>query len=773
MYASNNADDNTRTRFSETASPPHDVSDLFRLLRRNLRLICTSGVLGLAMGAAFVAVRPLSYTSTATLLLDSPAIRVLQDAYALMPGVHGGEGYMSSQIEFLRSEVILAGVVNGLSLDDGAIESKVVRSTLSAVVSMLATKIPTDAWAAPPSDPKPASAAREDVYRIVKNNLKLEPVPRTSILNVSYTSADPAFSARVANAIADAYVEDHPAAHRRAASRASDWISEQLRELKEQLQSSEAAVQKLRSERSLVFTDGRLVSDQRLSEVNKLLVAARGEVGRLSTRNNKLRTLLDGKLNDAVLAELSSDPIVAKLRSAYIGIASNLSSAIKQLGAGHQAVTRLQAQLAEYERLLHQELRRILSTFESELDIAAKNEARLAAEFDDLVKSSNDTNSSHMELQELERKSDSYRAAYKDYLQRYQAARQQQSFDERSARIINRAQPPRLDDSSAKGKATLMILLLAPVIGAVLGGGVGLVRELTDNTFRTRKQVRYNIGASTVWMLPGTTRPRKASRRLLGRKQELLERDPPKRDAIFIDALGRDVKTTKREPNLLHHVLDHGASDLARALSILKLDVDYMLRDHQRRIIAVTSAFPGEGRTTIAKNLASLLALSGEETLLIDCDAIGRALTLAIAPDAEEGVLEALAKGSEDSIGRFLHVEAASGLYFLPLILVDPAKYSADWLATSAGQRLLEKAGRQFKYVVLDLPAMNQRVETHAAAPYVDGIVYAVAWGQSPRAQITKMLDEEPEVRAKGLGVAVTFVDAERLKGYEGSGLLH
>lgn len=586
----------------------------------------------------------------------------------------------------------------------------------------------------------------------VRSHLSVTRVPRTNILNISYTSGDPIFSARVANAVAEAYIVDQHQSHKDTAIRASLWLNSQVGELHSIVQASEQSIQKLRSEPNLVAPEGRLLAEQRMTEANKLLMAARAETVRLETRHSKLRSIIDGKLNELILSEFSTDPIISQLRQKYIATTSTESAALKKLGPGHDAVIRLQAQANDYARVLRQELLRIAKTVQSELEIAQAQEARQQRDLEVLLKSSNENSFAQLELRELERKGEAYKSIYKDFIQRHQSARQQQNFDDRNARVISRAQIPNRDNSPLP----LQTMLLSLLLGAGVGGVLGLAREYSDRTFRTRQQVRDELGVASVWMLP-ILLPQQAS---IWRRQQ-----------VATDEDGVDqgpIKTTRQASGVLTQVLDRRGSAYTREIGMIRIGIDQKLRDKATRVVGIVSAFPKEGRSTLAKNLASLCAASSAKTLLIDCDPINRQLTGLLAPSASLGMRDA-ALSAEANLDDMLFREAKSGLFFLPSAGSDATDYTPDWMAATEIHQLLRRLSSEFKYVILDLPEISERVEAHAVAPCLDGVVQVVEWGSSSRSHVSKMFSEEPEIFDRCLGVAMTSVAPDKVKLYEGS----
>ena len=205
-----------------------------------------------------------------------------------------------------------------------------------------------------------------------------------------------------------------------------------------------------------------------------------------------------------------------------------------------------------------------------------------------------------------------------------------------------------------------------------------------------------------------------------------------------------------------------------------------------------------EGSSTVAKNLASLIAGTGAKTLLIDGDLRGRELSKLLAPNAQRGLVEAAQANligtgaktlSGDSGGRslanalalvmaaqepvaeplqeLLFEEPGSGLRFLPSVDTDAVTFTANFLTSLGMKSVLERAKQDFAYVLVDLPPIISSLDVRAIAPRLDALILVISWGKTPRSVPSRMLQNETEIREKCLGVVVNKVDWKKLERFE------
>src|SRR5260370_26965 len=203
-----------------------------------------------------------------------------------------------------------------------------------------------------------------------------------------------------------------------------------------------------------------------------------------------------------------------------------------------------------------------------------------------LVGQSAGTKKTMVQFRELEREADTYRTLYQAFLQRYQETIQQQSFPITEARVITSASRP--DKPSYPKRA--LILVLSVVLGSMAGAGAGALREYRDRVFRVATQVRDELGLVFLGMLQAVDHP-----------------------VVFKNASGdkRAAKQVAPRDSLQRYSIDHPLSSFSETLRSIKVAADLALSDRKPKIIGVISALPNEGKSTVSKNFASLLAHLG------------------------------------------------------------------------------------------------------------------------------------------------------------------
>jgi succinoglycan biosynthesis transport protein ExoP len=284
------------------------------------------------------------------------------------------------------------------------------------------------------------------------------------------------------------------------------------------------------------------------------------------------------------------------------------------------------------------------------------------------------------------------------------------------------------------------------------------VRELRDRAFRTEEQVREELRLESLGMLPLVETAK-------------LEKSPWQTSLPFAD-LDEERTDTRRllppAPGIMRYTLDHPLSNYAEVLRSIKLAADLTLAERVPRVIGAVSILPNEGKTTVAKNLASLLAHQGAKTLLIDADLRNPGLTRSVAPDADAGLLQAVLDGVP--VRDLVCHEPDSNLAILPAVLQRRLPHASELLASMGMRSVLRQARQEFDWIVLDLPPLGPVVDARAMVGQMDAIVLVLEWGRTTRRLVRTTLEADRQIRDKCLGVVFNKVNLRQLKLYEAYG---
>ena len=370
------------------------------------------------------------------------------------------------------------------------------------------------------------------------------------------------------------------------------------------------------------------------------------------------------------------------------------------------------------------EEKRIADVYVNEYQVAKARENELTTTVAQLAGEAGGSSQVQVTMRELESSAETLRSLYNSFLQKFKEVNtgQTESMPIQNARIITRAAPPLFKST----KKPLAILAGSTLLGLLLGCGLVLGREWLADVFRTPKALEQLSDKKCV-VLPK-----------IETKSTLLE----------------------------EFVLDEPYSRFAEALRNLKALIDATQGGPGAKVIGVVSSVPDEGKTIVAANLASLvIASSCARTLVIDSDLHLRKLTAALAPEANEGFIDALEDPSR--LSEFVVKRQRSGLDILPCASPVRIPNAAELLGSPEMEQLLATARATYDYVIIEIAPIMSVVDLKTIERFIDAFVFVVEWGETKRSLVLDALSEAEVIRDRVVGMVLNKADPVALRHIE------
>lgn len=671
------------------------------------------------------------FTSSASMVIDTRKVQLFQQQ-SMLGDLAIDSPTVETQVEILKSENISLAVIRELHLTEDPEFTGSGGGLLGAILGSVAGLFSVSAA------PSEFELTRKALQRF-ESSRTVKRLGLTYVMEIGFTSRDPAKAARIANAIADAYIVDQLEAKYQATRRASVWLQDRIKELRAQASAAQRAVVDFKTANNIVDTGGRLMNEQQLAEVNSQLVLAHAATAEAKARFDRINDILKQEIPDASVADALKNDTIVKLRGQYVDMASKESIWSAKYGRDHLAAVNLRTQMAEIKKNIIDELKRIQESYKSDYDIAQTREEAIKSSLASVVSESQLTNQAQIQLRELESNAQSYQAMYDNFLQRYMESVQQQSFPITEARVISAATAP-LVKSHPKSLSVLAAALLG---GLMLSFGAAMAREVSDKVFRSTSQVEEELGANCIAILPAI------------RAESLVP--------SFAGRLG-GRKESPRE-DLLRYVVEHPLSRFSEAVRSLKVAVDLNSIVRENRVLAVISTLPNEGKSTLSTNLAQLMAHAGAKVVLVDADLRNPSLSRALRPDAKVGLVDVVAKKIQ--LGDAISIDPQTGLAVLPAGTTSKLLHTNEILASKAMHAVVSLLRANYDYVVLDMPPLAPVVDVRVTTPFVDSYVFVVEWGKTKTDVVRHNLRHAPGIHDKLLGVVLNKADTKLLARYE------
>jgi polysaccharide biosynthesis transport protein len=537
------------------------------------------------------------------------------------------------------------------------------------------------------------------------------------VINVSVTAADPARAARLANAVAEAYLVDPLYARLDAGLRESAWLNQRLPELRDRLRGSEEAVVAFRAEHNLVDGGKSVTLNQdQMAQFNARLVAARADVAEKKAKVDLLESLeARGGVADG-LPETMNSGLLGGLRTQLGENSLRVAGLAARLGDSNPEVVKARAERADIKRAITAELTAVAQNVHNQYSLAVAQEESIEKILHDAAGETTLASRTSIQLLELEEEASVNRGLFEDFLKRISAINGLSGDQARLGRVLVAATPPDVPSFPRKG----LIWGGALLGGLALGLGGAWAREQLSPGFITSREAEGALG------LP------------------------------LLVSIGR---TTARETRMAlpYHVRLNPLSRLSEAVRILRTSIQTSEIDMGPKVIQVTSALPGEGKTTTSLMLATSFSGSGRKTLVIDADLRNPSVSSYFGLNNEIGVVDLLLNQADaESVVSY---NDAHGLWVLPA--GGKNESSGDLLTFDRVRRLIECYRATYDYIVIDGPPVGQVVDARVIANLVDKVIFVVKWGATDREMVRENIKLIPD-QGKIAGVVFNFVD-ERL----------
>jgi polysaccharide biosynthesis transport protein len=628
-------------------------TDLLAILRAVLRrwklvavitlctLIATYGVVKLIV--------PSRYKSTVEILVYDPQQQI--DATVqkpISPFVDAlGDDAINTEISILKSKSVALRVASELGLDaDPEFQSKDLRighlaKWLGIVakrlgiphlaerlgVPDLAERLGIADLAARLDDSEqalsPAEEKAEKLDRAADELIKRLDFSQDSyIISVSATEREPIKAQRLASTIANDYLASQREARQEALDHVAAWLKGRVDNLQSRVLETEASIEKLKAESGVRDSESDNVKEQQIRDLNAQLMSARGEVSDKRARLEQAQQLIDangdidsipelaaaaiereGRRNNGDvdgIPEVTASAELKELRQRRMESNSRLADLQSKFGERNPQVVSIRADLATVDKQIRAEEGHVLATMKNAYDIAVRREQTLEANL--LSLNANLNSETYIKLQQLQHAADSDRRDYESYLAQYNNIAEQREMQSASARIISPASLPRSPSSNR-------VKFYALGGGAGLGGGLLLafLLEYFKPGIRTSAEIEQSFGLPVVGFVP-----------LVSQRKT--------RGSSHYQSLDK--------------VVNEPLSHLSEAVRSMRVGLE--LSSASSKAILITSALPGEGKSTAAMLFAASSASSGKKTILLDCDLRLRSTSQALGRKHQPGLSEFL-----------------------------------------------------------------------------------------------------------------------------------
>ena len=567
---------------------------------------------------------------------------------------------------------------------------------------------------------------REELLKKFIENLSIEPVRKTQLVNISFESHDPELAAKVANAIGETYIDSQLEAKMGITQKANNWLGGRLGELRQRLDDSEKAMQDFRLREGLIDVAGvRGLGSQELERLGVELTAARSKKAQV---DSFIRVISQyGKTNvDQLesLPEITAHPSIQNVKKEVISAERKVSELSKVYGPKHPKLLAVKSELATIQENLREQIRKLIAGIENESQTEAQNLASLEAEMARAKGQYQDVSGKEAEYQRLQREVETNRQLFETFMSRQKETEVAGDFDSAIARFTDRA----ITATEPIKPKRKFIVILSFIAALGFGVVVAFVMESLNDTIKTSQDVESVLQQRSLGIIP----------------KLLLNSNVAEFNRTFFDTEQRTFSESVRS--------------IRTSLALLALDKPLQL-------LVVTSSVPEEGKSTVSSNLSFAFGQL-EKVLLIDADmrkpTIAKRFSL---PAFQPGLANYLTE--TESLENCIVHDEQSGVDILPAgtIPINPL----ELLAHPRFLALLNELKGRYTKIVIDTPPVQAVSDALMIARLADAVVMVVKADYSRSGLIQNSLAKLVQSHAKVYGVVLNDLDVKKAERYYGS----
>jgi succinoglycan biosynthesis transport protein ExoP len=712
-------------RTTEHLAKP-EISDLLGIARRGWLLIVSGTTFGLICALLILSVLPPTYKASSRIVFERTTPRYMHANKITNEPII--EDYDTlGQTYVIASESVLLQVVRSLSLASdpdfvGEKNSQTLGSSVRGLFKNTAQALGLQENKAEnqPIRKDPEKIALEDLV----NALKVSREDVASVITIAFSWKDPVKAAKIANAIVDTYLDASIANKTQSTNVAGKVVQERVEELKQQAKDAERALLEYKIANNLVGTTKATLTGDQLAALQTHL--ANASVAMAEARARMERIASDP---DASALFAPDNDLIKKLRTELQDLSVRANDIESLVGKNHGAVVKLRKRMDDVREAIVSEQRHIAASFAKDYELARAQHDELSATISRVMGEEGGNTEVQARMRELESSADTLRRLYDRVLQQFSEMSRvdTQPSIAADARVLTRADPPSQTESSKK---RVLILASGSVMGLLLGAAILLLRNSPFGVFRTSQQVIDATG------LPCAVLPQ-----IVGAKEQ--------------------VSLMAGE-----YALDAPYSRFAQTMRSVGTMIGIAQRDSDAKVVCVVSSNPGEGKTTVAINLAAHFGRHATaRVLLIDADFYRQSLTKTVAPNARVGLREALAEPT--ALANFVVRKESLNLDALPCPVPDGIPNSAELLGIVEMERLIEVARQAYDLVIIEAPPIAAIVDYKIIGRHCDGFIFVVEWGKTSQRLVLECLSDASALLDRVLCVILNKADPSALRSIE------
>jgi len=549
----------------------------------------------------------------------------------------------------------------------------------------------------------------------VTKKLNVHTDGKSYVIYVGFDGTDPRTSSDFVNTLMKNFLMNQIESSSKALLEANAWIKQRAGELRQEVEEADKKVSAYRSKYNLVETRvGGTVGEQQLNELNTDLSRARADRAQAEARYNQAqeeakRTPSDGA---ASMSEVLSSDLIGRLREREAETLQKRAEMSSRLGPSHPQIKALNSEISTLHTSIQREIGKVLRSLQNQVTITKTREATLQRQINTLQSQANTTAGYQDELNQLEKEADTKRNVYQTFLATAQQTADPTKINQTNARIVSSAVPP-VDPTSPRRN---LFALGGMFLGFLASGATVFLLSELDRGFETAAEVESALGVPVLGTLP------------------MIRRRSPRRYG-----LGQEL-------------IDGPHSPVAETLRGIRVALKSQAEHGMSQVVLVTSAEPGEGKTSFASAMGAIAARDGLKVLVVDSDL--RRPRFHRMFRAEPGpALQDVLRGAR-GWAEAVRADPDTGAHCLTAH--ERTDSPVSLLSSGHWDSFLSEARKTYDLIILDSPPVIQVADALTLADYVDTTIFVIAHQSTKRGMIEEAIHRFDTIHKPVTGVVMS-----------------
>lgn len=689
-----------------------DLKDVFAIILRRWPIFLATVVIvtGLATLAAFTL--PPRYQAVAEIMIDPYPMRNI-NAVGVIESLPQSEELVASQVRFLRSQRLLGRVVDELGLiADPAFKlaenipgrpsvfSRFWQLVGASVEGTVAAAPNGDVAELPPTSPLkayPEEQVKAWAIDLLNDDFKIGRHGGSYIVQLSYSSSNPALAAEIPKRLAHVYLSDQSEGRKNSRVKAVEWLDKRVAGIKEELMAAEAEAEDYRREHDLINTSVAY-EQSTVGLLASKLFEEETKIGEMETRIRQIETLKSSGGNLLSVSDLMNSAEIVLWVQTRGDLERQRVQLAKDYGPNHPTMLQLAADQTALGARIGESIDNVVGGLHNDVEIAKNRLVQLQIEHKIAKTEKAKQSSDDVRARMLEKEAGSLRKVYDAAVERLRKLQEQQNAieDDVGSRFVT---IPQIPDTPSFPQPSIMILG-GFTSSVILGGFLALMRNRWDGAIHSSEDAEKVLDIPCWACLPTISE--------------------------MIDS----------ETSPYQYLLRNMRSGYAESLRSLYSNKIKPIADADHyQVVMVTSSLPNEGKSTLALSVALAAASLNAKTLLLDLDLRNPSLASLLGMSPTNLDMANLGHG-------FVHHEDLEQISIISLQPTNlhfglPRKKhdtSLTYLSSERVVRLLDQDLRKkYDLIVVDTPPTIGLPDVGMIAPYADVVLYAVRWGLTDR----------------------------------------